>query len=71
MTTPDERQRLFEVHCLRMRSHWGKGYDVNKNWPQTDADWRAVEHGSPCDTNVHMAKWHLALARQIKEKGLV
>jgi hypothetical protein len=66
-----ERDRLYAVHCLRMYAHWGKGFDTSKNWPQTDAEWRQVEHGSPCDANVHMARWHLKLAQQIKDKGLL
>lgn len=67
----DDRERLFRMHCLRQRAHWGKNADVQKNWPQTDAEWRQVDHGSPCDTNVHMARWHLKLAEQVQAEGLI
>lgn len=66
-----ERERLFGVHKLRMRAHWGKRYDATRNWPQDDKEWRAVEHGSPCDSNVEMARWHLRLAQQIADAGLL
>lgn len=66
-----DRDRLFAVHCARMRAHWGKNYDVQKNWPQTEAEWRQAPHGAPWDTNVHMASWHLNLAQQIKDEGLL
>ena len=71
MITDDEKTQLFKVHCLRQQAHWGKNADVNKNWPQTRAEWTEAEHGSPCDTNIHMAKFHLKLAQSIKDGNLL
>jgi len=68
---PVMRQRLFEVHCIRQRAHWGKNYDVARNWPQSEEDWRTVPHGSLCDANIHMAIWHLKVAQQIKDAELL
>lgn len=69
--SPEEQERLRRVHEIRMRAHWGKSYDVTRNWPQSREDWVAAEHGSPCDANVHMARWHLRVARQMLEEGLL
>lgn len=68
----DERERLRRIHELRLQSHWGAKADVSTSpWPQTDADWRQTPHGAPWDTNVEMAKWHLAFARKLQAEGLL
>jgi hypothetical protein len=69
---PDSRDKLRQVHVLRMRAHWGKRYDVDRSpWPSTDAEWRQTEHGAPWDSNVHMAQWHLDFARTLQAAGLL
>lgn len=61
-----DRELLRAVHDLRMKAHWGKNYDTSLDaWPNTNADWRQTPHGAPWDSNVHMAKFSLALAEQI------
>ena len=66
------REKLRRVHDLRMKAHWGKNYDTSRDpWPQSDADWRQTPHGAPWDTNVHMAEWHIELARKIISEGLL
>lgn len=65
-----EQDRLRRVHELRVRAHWGKNASLDP-WPQSDADWRQTAHGAPWDTNVHMARFHLKLAQQIKDEGLL
>jgi hypothetical protein len=69
----DDRTRLAQVHKARMKAHWGKGYDpfAPGRWPSTEAEWRQTDHGAPWDSNVIMAKWHLALARQLQAEGLL
>lgn len=65
-------ERLQRVHELRWEAHWGKNYDVTKQaWPKTGAQWRQTPHGAPWDANVHMAEWHLALARKMRDEGLL
>ncbi len=65
-----DREKLRRAHELRMRAHWGKRYDASADpWPQTEADWRQTGHGAPWDTNVHMAQWHIDLARQLVAEG--
>jgi hypothetical protein len=66
-----EKDRLFRIHELRWKSHWGKKYDISlQPWPKTDADWRQTDHGAPWDSNVMMAKWHLEFARTLFKEGL-
>lgn len=68
----NERERLYRIHELRWKKHWGDSFDVTtKPWPKTEADWRQTPHGAPWDTNVEMAKWHLEFARKLQEEGLV
>lgn len=74
--TEELRHRLKEVHFLRMAAHWGKKWAQENafcdgRWPATDKEWRQTDHGAPWDTNVEMAKFHLTLAQQIKDKGLL
>lgn len=68
----DERERLYRIHELRLKSHWGERYDVSREaWPETDADWRQTPHGAPWDSNVNMAEWHLKFARRLQAEGLL
>jgi hypothetical protein len=69
----DDRERLAKVHARRMRAHFGKNYDpfLPGRWPQDDKEWRQTPHGAPWDTNVEMAKWHLDLAQDLKNEGLL
>ena len=72
MTEVAERDLLYRVHCARYRAHWGEKFDVARlPWPKTDAEWRQTPHGAPWDANVHMARWHLALAKQLLADGLL
>lgn len=67
-----ERDRLRQVHEMRLRDNWGKGYNVDAApWPKTEAEWRQTPHGAPWDTNVHMAQWHLDFARKLRDAGLL
>ena len=68
--TKAEQERLARVHALRMQAHWGKNAKLLP-WPQTDAEWRQTPHGAPWDTNVEMARFHLRLAQNIKDEGLL
>jgi hypothetical protein len=68
MTT--EQDKLTAVHRLRQQAHWGKGADLSK-WPQNEAEWRQAPHGAPWDANVNMARWHLKLANDIRDAGLL
>jgi hypothetical protein len=56
-----------------MREHWGKSFDAFApgRWPQNDREWRQTDHGAPWDSNVHLARWHLGLARKIQDAGLL
>lgn len=68
----EERELLHCVHCARYRAHYGASVDLSRfPWPTSDADWRKTPHGAPWDTNVEMARWHLALAKQMQADGLL
>lgn len=60
-------EKLHRVHELRYKAH---GFPVPP-FPETDKELRATDHGSPHDTAVHMARWHLKLAQSIKDAGLL
>jgi len=62
-----EIDRLRRVHELRMKAH---GFPIG-DFPIADKELRAAEHGSPHDTAVHMARWHLKLAQKLKDEGLL
>lgn len=68
-----EQDRLAEVHRIRMKAHWGAGFDAFApgRWPSCEKEWRQTPHGAPWDTNVEMAKFHLLVAQQIKDAGLL
>lgn len=71
----NEREQLARVHYLRMEAHYGKSWAdrnafTSERWPADDRAWRQVEHGHPADSNVHMARWHLKLAKRIAAEGL-
>lgn len=61
-----EREKLEKVHQLRMKAH-----GTTQAFPADDKEFRAAAHGSPHDTAVHMARWHLRLAQAIKDAGLL
>lgn len=68
----EDRAILYRVHCARYRAHWGEGFDVaSLPWPKTPKEWRQTDHGAPWDTNVEMARWHLKLATQLRDEGLL
>jgi len=74
MTEAETREVLFKVHKIKMAAHWGHKYaeqNAHKNWPSTDKEWRQTSHGAPWDTNVEMAKFHLALAKDLQKEGLL
>ncbi len=66
----EEQAKLTSVHELRMKAHWGKNASLLP-WPQTEAEWRQTPHGAPWDTNVEMAKFHLKLAQNLQDAGLL
>jgi len=71
-TDPAYRDLLHQVHCERMRAHWGpKANIADRPWPKDDAEWKLTTHGAAWDSNVNMAEWTLNLARGLVEKGLV
>ena len=63
----NEFETLRRVHELRYKAH---GYPL-KPFPENEKELRAADHGSPHDTVVHMARFHLKLAQAIKDGGLL
>ncbi len=67
-----EREKLFRVHELRLKAHWGKFAEPYiKIWPQTEKDWRQTPHGAPWDSHVELAEFTLKLARQLQKEGIL
>lgn len=69
---PADAETLRRIHELRMKAHgWPQDLIAAAPWPKTDAEWRQTDHGAPWDTNVQMAKWHLAFARKLIKEGII
>lgn len=69
-------ERLAQVHYQRMVAHWGKKWASENafaagRWPQNKQEWNQTGHGAPWDSNVHMAEWHLGLAKKLAAEGLL
>ena len=68
--TEAQKFQLATIHYLRMKAHWGKKWAdenafVGDRWPKNAKEWRQADHGAPWDSNIEMAKFQLALTKEI------
>ena len=64
----EDRELLHRIHVARLKAHgWSDAVIAGSPWPRNEADWRQTAHGAPWDSNVYMARWHLAFHATMQE----